>query len=122
MQKLAAFNPHVASYVVPNAFNRRVLLTFNLRSADHLINLRTAENAHYAIRRAAYRIAEQIQEVTPLLGNYLRITPGETWQSIEEKIFSVGAHSIQCFVGRHAPERTVPPSFLKQPSSSVAIT
>ena len=86
-EKLAAFNPHVASYIVPNAFNRRVLLTFNLRSADHLINLRTAENAHYAIRRAAYRIAEQIQEVTPLLGNYLRITPGETWQSIEEKCF-----------------------------------
>lgn len=85
--KLAAFNPHVASYVVPNAFNRRVLLTFNLRSADHLINLRTAENAHYAIRRAAYRIAEQVQEVTPLLGNYLRVTPGETWQSIEEKCF-----------------------------------
>jgi thymidylate synthase ThyX len=86
-EKLAAFNPHVASYVVPNAFNRRVLLTFNLRSADHLINLRTAENAHYAIRRAAYRIAEQVQEVTPLLGNYLRVTPSETWQSIEEKYF-----------------------------------
>ena len=85
--KLAAFNPHVASYVVPNAFNRRVLLTFNLRSADHLINLRTAANAHYAIRRATYRIGEQIQEVTPLLGNYLRVTPGETWQSIEEKHF-----------------------------------
>ena len=86
-EKLAAFNPHVASYVVPNAFNRRVLLTFNLRSADHLINLRTAENAHYAMRRAAYRIAEQIQEVTPLLGNYLRVTPGETWQSVEKKCF-----------------------------------
>ena len=86
-EKLAAFNPHVASYVVPNAFNRRVLLTFNLRSADHLINLRTAENAHYAIRRAAYRIAEQIQEVTPLLGKYLRVAPGETWKSIEEKCF-----------------------------------
>ena len=86
-EKLFTFNPHVASYVVPNAFNRRVLLTFNLRSADHLINLRTAENAHYAIRRAAYRIAEQIQEVTPLLGAYLRVTPGETWQSIEEKCF-----------------------------------
>ena len=84
---LADFNPHLASYVVPNAFNRRVLLTFNLRSADHLINLRSAENAHYAMRRAAYRIAEQIQTVTPLLGKYLRLTPGETWQSIEEKHF-----------------------------------
>lgn len=84
---LAAFNPYVASYVVPNAFNRRVLLTFNLRSADHLINLRTAENAHYSIRRAAYRIAEEIQAVTPLLGSYLRVTPGETWESIEKKHF-----------------------------------
>lgn len=85
---LADLDPQVASYVVPNAFNRRVLLSFNLRSAAHLINLRTAENAHYAIRRAAYRIAEEIRSSTPLLGTYLRTTPGETWQTIEKRHFT----------------------------------
>ncbi|MCD4760658.1 FAD-dependent thymidylate synthase, partial [bacterium] len=34
---LAEFNPAVASYVVPNGFNRRVLITLNLRTADHLL-------------------------------------------------------------------------------------
>ena len=85
--KLAAFNPHVASYVVPNAFNRRVLLTFNLRSADHLINLRTAENAHYAIRRATHRIAEQIQEVTPFWGNPARPPPARRGRVLKKSIF-----------------------------------
>ncbi len=37
--QLAAFNPEVASYLVPNAFNRRVLLALNLRSAVHLLRL-----------------------------------------------------------------------------------
>jgi thymidylate synthase ThyX len=80
---LHQFNPDVAAYVVPNAFNRRVLLTMNLRSAAHLINLRSAPNAHFSIRRVAHRMAEQIQACTPLLGSYLQRPAGETWQQIE---------------------------------------
>jgi thymidylate synthase ThyX len=82
-EALHRFNPEVASYVVPNAYNRRVLLTTNLRSAAHLISLRSAPNAHFSIRRIARRMAEQIQAVTPLLGSYLRLPEGETWQQIE---------------------------------------
>jgi thymidylate synthase ThyX len=82
-EMLYEFTPEVASYVVPNAYNRRVLLTMNLRSAAHLINLRTASNAHFSIRRIARRMAEQIQDCTPLLGCYLQQPAGETWQQIE---------------------------------------
>ena len=32
-EKLHAFDPLVAQYIVPNGFNRRVLATFNLREA-----------------------------------------------------------------------------------------
>jgi thymidylate synthase ThyX len=84
-EALHAFNPAVASYIVPNAYNRRVLLTLNLRSAAHLVNLRTAPNAHFSIRRAAHRMAEQIKEVTPLLGSYLTQPDGETWQQVEQE-------------------------------------
>jgi thymidylate synthase ThyX len=87
-EQIAIFNPQVASYVVPNAFNRRVLLTFNLRTADHFIALRTAPNAHFSIRRIACRIAEIIRNTAPLLSQYLRINPTETWQEIEQQHFT----------------------------------
>jgi len=90
-EALFRFNPEVAAYVVPNAFNRRVLLTMNLRSAAHLVNLRAAPNAHFSIRRIARRIAEQIQQATPLLGSYLRLPDGETWQSIEADFLEIRA-------------------------------
>jgi thymidylate synthase ThyX len=87
-QKLADFNPEVASYVVPNAYNRRVLFTINMRSANHFINLRSAPNAHFSIRRIAHRMAEEIRKVTPLLGSYLQESENETWQDISERYFS----------------------------------
>ncbi|HVP20786.1 MAG TPA: FAD-dependent thymidylate synthase [Anaerolineaceae bacterium] len=87
-QKLADFSPEVASYVVPNAYNRRVLFTVNLRSAAHFINLRSAPKAHFSIRRVAHRIAEEIRKVTPLLGSHLREAENETWQDVDERYFS----------------------------------
>jgi hypothetical protein len=89
-EKLAQWNPHVASYIVPNGFNRRVLCTFNLREAYHFCQLRSATNAHYSIRRLALRMAEQIQMVHPLLGKYMQLPEDETWQSIEAKHFRNG--------------------------------
>jgi hypothetical protein len=85
--KLRESAPGIEAYVVPNGFNRRVLLTFNLRSADHLVSLRAAPSAHFSIRRVARRIAEEIQKCAPLLGCYLRVPPGETWQEVEQKYF-----------------------------------
>jgi thymidylate synthase ThyX len=85
---LAQWNPTVASDVLPNAYNRRVLITSNLRSLAHLINLRTAPTAHFSLRRIVHRIAEKVVEVTPLLGVYLRPNVSETWQSIEANYFT----------------------------------
>ena len=82
------WNPSVASYVVPNAFNRRILLQFNLRSGEHFVALRSASNAHFSLRRLAQRMAEQIKAAAPLLGAYLRTNPAETWQQIESDHFS----------------------------------
>jgi thymidylate synthase ThyX len=49
---LEAWNPHVAAYLVPNGFNRRVLMTMNLREVYHFCELRADKNAHFSIRRA----------------------------------------------------------------------
>ncbi len=85
---LEAWNPAVASYVVPNAFNRRVLLQFNLRAGEHLLALRSAPNAHFSVRRLAQRMSEQIKAAIPLLGGCLRTNPTETWQQIEREHFA----------------------------------
>ncbi|GAB1470577.1 FAD-dependent thymidylate synthase [Chloroflexota bacterium] len=86
-EKLHAFNPDVAQYIVPNGFNRRVLAQFNLREAFAFCQLRTAANAHFSIRRVAQKIYEDISRVHPLLSQYMKLRE-ETWQSVEENYFS----------------------------------
>lgn len=86
-EKLHAFDPNVAQYIVPNGFNRRVLAQFNLREAFAFCQLRTAANAHFSIRRVAQKIYEDIVSVHPLLSKYMKLRE-ETWQSVEENYFS----------------------------------
>ena len=86
-EKLAAWNPHVAQYVVPNGFNRRVLAQFNLRSAYHFCQLRAAANAHFSIRKIAERVADEIQRVHPSLSTFMTL-PEETWQDVEKNYFA----------------------------------
>ena len=86
-EKLAAWNPHVAQYIVPNGFRRRVLAQFNLRTAYHFCSLRSAANAHFSIRKIAERMAEEIQKVHPALSAFMNL-PEEKWQDVEGKYFS----------------------------------
>ncbi len=86
--QLTSVSPHVAAYVLPNAFNRRVLLTMNLRSAMHLVRLRSAPNAHFAMRRVANRLAVEIQTRLPLLEKYIEASSVETWAGIEDQFFT----------------------------------
>jgi thymidylate synthase ThyX len=85
--QLLAISPQMAQYVVPNGFRRRVLAQFNLRSAYHFCQLRSAPNAHFSIRKIAERVAEEIRQVHPLLSAYMDL-PQETWQSVEDRYFS----------------------------------
>ncbi|MBI5841525.1 MAG: FAD-dependent thymidylate synthase [Chloroflexi bacterium] len=85
-EKLYAFNPQVAQYVVPNGFNRRVLAQFNLREAYAFCQLRSAANAHYSIRRVAQKMYEEMACAHPLLTKYMKL-PDEPWQNVEEKYF-----------------------------------
>ncbi len=86
-EKLNAFNPLVAQYIVPNGFYRRVLATFNLREAYAFCQLRAASNAHFSIRKIAQRVAEEIRRVHPILSKYMKL-PAEPWQDIEKGFFA----------------------------------
>ena len=86
-ERLDAFDPNVAQYVVPNGFNRRVLAQFNLREAFAFCQLRSAANAHFSIRRVAQRMYEEMARAHPLLTKYMKL-PDETWQGVEESHFT----------------------------------
>jgi thymidylate synthase ThyX len=86
-EKLYAFQPEVAQYVVPNAYNRRVLAGFNLREAYAFCQLRAAPNAHFSIRRVAQRVYEAIRQVHPRLSAYMHL-PEESWQSVQDNYFA----------------------------------
>ena len=87
-RRLAAWNPDVAAYLVPNGFKRRVLMTFNLRQAYHLIELRSAANAHFAMRRVALRLAEELRRASPLLTGWLRLPEESDWRALEAEHFA----------------------------------
>lgn len=84
---LVADCPEAASYVVPNGFNRRVLMTFNLRQAFHLCELRGAPNAHFSVRRVAGQLYAALAQVHPALTAYMRCQEYPHWQAIENEYF-----------------------------------
>jgi len=86
-QQLVCEHPFEASYVVPNGFNRRLLMTFNLREAFHLCELRGAANAHFSVRRLAGQLYTEIARVHPLLAGYMRCRDNPAWQTIEQEFF-----------------------------------
>ena len=85
--RIADINPDAASYIIPNGFNRRVLFTLNLREFYNFCRLRSAENAHFSIRRISQRMAETIEGIYPILGKYLDRPRNESWQDIEREYF-----------------------------------
>jgi thymidylate synthase ThyX len=87
-QAVAADFPEEASYLAPNGFNRRVLMTMNLREAFHLCELRTAPNAHFSVRRTAGQVFEAIAKAHPLLAKYIRVQDAPHWQDIEREFFA----------------------------------
>lgn len=87
-EELAAWNPAVAAYVVPNAFNRRVLCRLNMREMFHLTRLRCSPNAHFSMRRAARAMAKNMQAVHPNFWAKINLSEEETSQSITAKYFS----------------------------------
>jgi thymidylate synthase ThyX len=84
---LAADFPEEASYVIPNGFNRRVLMTLNLRQAFALCELRTTPGAHFAVRRITAKMYEMIRDVHPLLAKFMRCGERPKAEEIEKDFF-----------------------------------
>ncbi len=87
-ESLASISRPAASYVLPNAYNRQVLIQSNFRSMYHFLALRSAPNAHFSIRRIAHQMADQLMDVLPVLSDILKLDRSETVSEIEGNFFS----------------------------------
>ena len=70
---LAGEHPEEAQYVVPLAFRKRVLFTWNLRALHHFISLRSARQGHLSYRRVAWRVYEELARAEPFLAEFIRV-------------------------------------------------
>jgi thymidylate synthase ThyX len=85
---LATDLPDEAAYIFPNAFNRRVLITLNLREAFHFCKLRSAPNAHFSMRRIATRMFELIREIYPTFARYMRCDDAPSSEQLTRQFFA----------------------------------
>ena len=87
-EQIASWNPQVAAYVLPNAYNRRVFCQANLRSLFHFIQLRSASNAHFSIRRVAYGMLELLRPHYPLFAEKILTRADLSSNEIERQNFT----------------------------------
>lgn len=82
--KLYAQFPHAAQYVVPLAFRKRTLITWNLRELHHFIALRSGAKGHISYRRVAQACWTELNKIHPLLAKYIRVNMkggSDSWAS-----------------------------------------
>ena len=72
-EKIAGEFPYEAQYVLPLAFRKRALFTWNLRSLHHFVSLRSARQGHVSYRDIAQQVYYEIKRVHPLLARYIRV-------------------------------------------------
>ncbi|MBI3909780.1 MAG: FAD-dependent thymidylate synthase [Armatimonadetes bacterium] len=70
-RKLAEQDPHVAQYVVPLAFRKRLLITWNLREIHHFVTLRSQRQGHFSYRRIAHEVWHELGRVHPFLARFI---------------------------------------------------
>ena len=65
--------PKEAQYVVPFAFRKRTLFTWNLRELYYFIQLRSGKKGHISYRRITQACWQQLNKIHPLLAKYIRV-------------------------------------------------
>jgi thymidylate synthase ThyX len=83
-QKIQPQFPKEAQYVVPLAFRKRLLITWNLRELHHFISLRSGKKGHPSYRRIAQQCWKELNKIQPLLAKYINVDMeemDESWAS-----------------------------------------
>lgn len=69
--------PLEAQYIVPFAFKKRVLFTWNLRELFYFIRLRSGKEGHISYRRIAWQLYEEIKKAHPVFAKYIQVNMEE---------------------------------------------
>jgi len=72
-QVIARDYPREAQYILPLAFRKRVLFTWNLREIHHFVQLRSGRQGHVSYRSIAQQVFRELETVHPLLAKYIRV-------------------------------------------------
>jgi len=72
-KEISAQFPDEAQYIVPLAYKKRTLFTWNLRELHHFIPLRSGKKGHPSYRRIAQMCYDKLMEVHPLLAGYINV-------------------------------------------------
>ena len=78
-RRIAHFSPLAAQYLATHGHYRRVLSKLNLRECYHLFKLRSAEQAHEAVREPVVEAMRLAVQKHPLLFRYLRLRDYPDW-------------------------------------------
>ena len=70
--------PLEAQYVVPIAFKKRDLFTWNLRELHHFIKLRSTKHGHASYRKIAQECWKELNKIHPKLAGYIKVDLEET--------------------------------------------
>lgn len=70
-EELAKTNPLAAQYVVPLAFKKRTLFTWNLRELFWFIRLRARKEGHLSYRKIAWHVFDELEKVHPFIAKYI---------------------------------------------------
>jgi thymidylate synthase ThyX len=72
-RKISRQFPYEAQYVLPLAYRKRALFTWNLRELHHFIQLRSSRQGHPSYRAIARQVYRELERVHPLLARYIRV-------------------------------------------------
>jgi len=68
--------PYESQYIIPMAFNKRVLITMNLRELFHFIKLRSGKGSHISYKKIAQQMHSEIKKVHPIMARYIECNIG----------------------------------------------
>lgn len=77
----ASMGPEIAQYPVLYGFNIRFMQGFNLRSAQHYLELRTGKQGHPSYRKMCQEMAMEITKKIPLIKNALGFVDYNSYDS-----------------------------------------
>ena len=72
-EKIVSEFPKEAQYILPLAYRKRVLITWNLRELFHFIPLRSSKRGHISYRRIAGQVWDEVNRVHPYFAKHIKV-------------------------------------------------